>query len=79
MKNLLNTLCVIAILLLTSCNGHKSIIFSNESWSYSAVSGEIANSDSTLRFFLGDNSLDPEKLIRHFNFYNYRKNCYLCK
>ena len=63
MKNLLKALCALAILFITSCSGHKSIMFSNDAWSFSGVKGDIINSDSTLRFFLGRNSLDPEMTI----------------
>ena len=63
MNNLLKALLVASIFLVTSCSSQKDICFSDETWSFSGINGDIVNSDSTMRFRFGDHVLDSAMTI----------------
>lgn len=46
-------------LYLASCSTTREIQFSNETWTFSHMSGNVVNADSTLQFTFGDHVIDP--------------------
>lgn len=57
------TIIILSCLCIAACSTPKHVVFADEAWSFSHLTGDMVNADSTLRLSFGDHILDPNMTI----------------